>query len=123
MELYYTIFPEPTTVGARSKARDIFGCSSPGIMDSNPTRGMNISVLGALRESWSPVHGFLPTVYSIRNFIINYEWEQARKPNASRWKKYKKKKKSFSRINPPPPNQLIASPSGVGLTTLWLSFI
>jgi hypothetical protein len=32
----------PVPMGARSEARTIFGCSNPGIVGSNPTRGMDV---------------------------------------------------------------------------------
>jgi hypothetical protein len=67
-------------------------------MGSNPTRGIDVCLYlfcvcvvlcgNGLASGWSTVQGVLPTPYKIHSFIINSEWEQAREPNPSRWKKY-----------------------------------
>jgi hypothetical protein len=67
----------PITVVARSKAWTAFACSNTGIMGSYPTRSMDVCVrlfcvcvvlcVGkGLATGWSPVQGFLPTVYRIK---------------------------------------------------------
>jgi hypothetical protein len=67
------------TVAARSKARTVFPGSKTRIVGSNPTRGMDVCVrllcvyvvLGVgsgLATGWSPVQGFLQTVYRLRNW-------------------------------------------------------
>jgi hypothetical protein len=71
---------------------------NPGIVGSNPARGMNVCVCplfvlfyvrSGLAMGWWPVQGVLPTVYEIQILeLINSEWEQAREPNPSRKRKY-----------------------------------
>jgi hypothetical protein len=69
----------PITVAARSKTWTVFARSNTGVMDSNPTKGMDVCVrlfcayvvlcVGrGLATGWSPVQGVLPTVYGLRNW-------------------------------------------------------
>jgi hypothetical protein len=68
----------PITVAARSKAWTVFARSNSGIVGSNLTRGMDVSLLlfcvcvvlclgSGLATGWSPVQGVIPTVYRLRN--------------------------------------------------------
>jgi hypothetical protein len=71
---------------ARFKVSNILASSSIGVVGSNPTRGMDVSlrfslfVLSCLSSGlvmgWSPVQGVLPTVYQIYNFKINSELDR-----------------------------------------------
>jgi hypothetical protein len=72
-----TLIRKPITVAARSKAWNVFVRSNPGIMGSNPTRGMDVCVRlfcvcdvlcasSVLATGWSPAQGVLPTVYRIK---------------------------------------------------------
>jgi hypothetical protein len=67
----------PITVDTRSKAWSVFARSNTGIVDSNPSRGMNGSMLlfcicvvlcvdSGLETGRSPTQGVLPTVYRIK---------------------------------------------------------
>jgi hypothetical protein len=64
----------PITVAAPSKAWTVFTCSKAGIVGSNPTWGINVSVRlfclcaalcasRGLATGWSPVQGILPNVW------------------------------------------------------------
>jgi hypothetical protein len=62
-------------VASLSKARTFFALSNTGIVDSNPTRGMDVSVRSfyacvcvgsGLATVWSTVQGVVPTVYKIK---------------------------------------------------------
>jgi hypothetical protein len=61
----------PITVAARSEAWTVFSRSNTGIVDSNPTRGMDVCVVlcvdSGLTTGWSPFQGVLPTLYRLRN--------------------------------------------------------
>jgi hypothetical protein len=72
-------FTSPITVVARCKARTVFAHSNTGIVDSNPTGGMDICVrlfcvfvvlcVGrGLATCWSPVQGVIPIVYRLRHW-------------------------------------------------------
>jgi hypothetical protein len=67
----------PLTVAALSKAWTLFARSNTGIVDSNPTQGMDVCVRllhacvvlcvgSGLASGWSPVQGVLPTVYRMK---------------------------------------------------------
>jgi hypothetical protein len=64
-------------VAARPKTRNVFYCSNTGIVCSNPTRSMDVSL------RYFCVCGF-PVQLNIRfhNFRVNSQWEQTRQPNA-----------------------------------------
>jgi hypothetical protein len=66
----------PITVVTWSKAWNVFALSNAGIVDSNPTQGMDACVRSicvcvvlcvgrGLATGWFPVQGVLPTVYRI----------------------------------------------------------
>jgi uncharacterized membrane protein YjgN (DUF898 family) len=83
-------------VAARSKVWNVFEHSSVGIMSSNPTRGMDVSVFSifvlsyagtGLASVWTPVQKVQYRLYKIRNFRINSECQQARELNPSMRKK------------------------------------
>jgi hypothetical protein len=70
-----SIFGQPVTVVARSKAWNVFARLSTGILGSNPARGMDVCVYSVfvlscvgsgLATGWSLVQGFLPTVYKCK---------------------------------------------------------
>jgi hypothetical protein len=62
----------PITVAAQSKAWTVFARSNTGIVGSNPTWGMDVSVrllcvLGSVVSTgWSPIQGALSPVYRIK---------------------------------------------------------
>jgi hypothetical protein len=67
----------PITVVAQCKPRNVFGSYNTGIIGSNPTRDMDVSVLpcvgSSLAMGWSPspaAEGVPPTVCKIHNLII-----------------------------------------------------
>jgi hypothetical protein len=75
IEFYY--YQQPITMATRSKAWTVFNRSNTGIVDSNPTRGIDVCarlfcvcavlyVGSSLATGWSPVQGVLPTVYRIK---------------------------------------------------------
>jgi hypothetical protein len=66
----------PITVGARSKAWNVFARTKTGIVGSNPTRDMDVCVYSVFVVScvgsgfatgWSLAQGVLPTVYKIHS--------------------------------------------------------
>jgi hypothetical protein len=70
---------KPITMAARSKAWTVCGCSNAGIVGSNSTRGMDVSVSlfcvcvvlrvgSGLETGWSPVQGDISTVLGLRNW-------------------------------------------------------
>jgi hypothetical protein len=75
--------PADITVAARSKAWTVFARSNTGIVDSNPTRGMDVCVSllcvcvvlcvgSGLATGWSPVRGVLPAVYKGKKVKLPY---------------------------------------------------
>jgi hypothetical protein len=73
----------PITVATQCKAWAVFACLNTGIMGSNQTRGMDVSVRlfcvcfilcvgSGLAMDWSPVQGVLPTVWSQKRCLGKY---------------------------------------------------
>jgi hypothetical protein len=82
----------PITVAARPKAWTTFARSNAGLVGSNPTQNMDVSVrlfcvyvlcVGSdLATGWSPVQGVLPTVYRIKKLK---NWSRSNKKTAEPW--------------------------------------
>jgi hypothetical protein len=60
----------PITVAALSKAWTVFARSNAGIVGSNPTQGVDVSVVlcvgSGLATVWFLIEGVLPNVYTIK---------------------------------------------------------
>jgi hypothetical protein len=76
-EYSLVIYFLPITVAERSKSWIVFARSKAGIVDSSPTRGMDVCVrlfcvcvalyvVRGLATGWSPFQGVLPSVYRIK---------------------------------------------------------
>jgi hypothetical protein len=79
LRVIYRLHIVNSGMSAGSKGWTIFARSNTGIMRSNPTWGMDVSVClvcvcvvlrvgSALAMGWSTVQGVLPTVYRLRNW-------------------------------------------------------
>jgi hypothetical protein len=80
----------PLTVAARPKAWTVFARSNTGVVDSNPTRGMDVCMhlfcvcvalcIGSgLATGWSPVQGDLPCI-GLRNWKAAKAQQRAVEP-------------------------------------------
>jgi hypothetical protein len=81
----------PITVDAQSKAWAVFGRSNTAIMVSNPTWGIVVCVRllcvcatlcagSGLATGWSPIQGFQPTMYRLRNWKGGQDPQRAVEP-------------------------------------------
>jgi hypothetical protein len=57
---------EPITVSALSKALNVFACSNTGIVDSNPTQGMDVCVYSVFVLCSGLATGSFPSKESYR---------------------------------------------------------